>query len=84
MGMICTYINAKNTVPCIAYRASLVTQNRESTCNAGDLGLIPRSGISPKELNDYPFQYFCLENSIDRGARRITVHEVVKESSRTE
>ena len=40
----------------------------ESTCNAGDLGLISGSGRSPGEGNGYPLQYSCLENSMDRGA----------------
>ena len=30
---------------------------KESTCNAGDLGLIPGSGRSPGEGIDYPLQY---------------------------
>ena len=30
---------------------------KESTCNAGDPGLIPRSGRSPGEGIDYPLQY---------------------------
>ena len=36
---------------------------RESTCNAGDLGLIPGLGRSPGEGKGYPFQYSGLENS---------------------
>ena len=32
----------------------------------------------PGEGNDYPLQYFCLENSKDRGTWRATVHGVVK------
>ena len=54
-------------------RASLVTQTKESTCNAGDLGLIPGLGRSPGEGNDYPLQYSGLENSMDRGAWQATV-----------
>ena len=38
---------------------------KESTCNAGDLGSIPRLGRSPGEGNGYPLQYSCLENSMD-------------------
>ena len=34
----------------------------ESTCNAGDLGLIPGLGKYPGEKNGNPFQYSCLEN----------------------
>ena len=41
---------------------------KESACNAGDLGSIPRSGTSPEEGNGYPLQYSCLEKSMDRGA----------------
>ena len=33
-----------------------------------DKGLIPESGRSPEEGNDNSLQYFCLENSMDRGA----------------
>ena len=38
---------------------------KESTCNAGDLGLIPGLGRSPGEGKGYPLQYSGLENSID-------------------
>jgi len=51
---------------------------KESTCNAGDPGLIPGLGRSPGEGNSSPFQYFCLENSMDRGAWQATVHGVTK------
>ena len=34
---------------------------KESTCNAGDPGLIPGLGRSP-EGKGYPLQYSCLEN----------------------
>ena len=40
----------------------------ESVCDAGDLGLIPGSGISPGEGNGNPLQYSCLENPMDGGA----------------
>ena len=35
--------------------------DEESTCNAGDAGLIPGLGRSPGEGNGNPFQYSCLE-----------------------
>ena len=41
------------------------SDSKESACNAGDLGLMPGSGRSPGERNDYPLQYSCLENSRD-------------------
>ena len=58
------------------------SEGRESACSAGDLGLIPRSGRSPGEDNDCPIQYFCLENSMDRGAWLATVQEVAKSWTR--
>ena len=43
-----------------------------------DLGSIRGSGRSSGEGNDNQFQYFCLENFMDRGAWRATVHEVAE------
>ena len=45
---------------------------KESTYNAGDPVSISGSGRSPGEGNGNPFQYSCLENSMDRGAWIIT------------
>ena len=44
------------------------SDSKESTSNAGDADLIPRSGRSPREGHVNPLQYSCLENSMDRGA----------------
>ena len=38
------------------------------TASAGDVSLIPGSGISPGEGNGNPLQYSCLENPMDRRA----------------
>ena len=38
---------------------------KESACNAGDLGLIPGLGRYRGERNGYPLQYSGLENSMD-------------------
>ena len=51
---------------------------KESAYNAGYLGSVPRLGRSPGEGNGYPLQYYCLENSVDRGAWQATVHGVAK------
>ena len=51
--------------------------------NAGDVGSIPGSGRSPGGGNGNPHQYSCLENPMDRGAWRATVHGVAEESDRT-
>ena len=54
------------------------SDDKESACNAGDLSSIPGSGRSPGEENDYPYQYSCLENSMDGGAWQATVHGIAK------
>ena len=46
--------------------------------DAGHAGLIPGSGRSPGKGNGYPLQYYCLENTMDRGAWPVTVHRVTK------
>ena len=46
---------------------------KESSCNTGDLGLIPELGRSPGEGKGYPPQYSGLENSMD-----FIVHGVAK------
>ena len=44
------------------------SDSKEFACNAGDTGLIPGLGRSPREENGNSLQYSCLENSTDRGA----------------
>ena len=51
--------------------------------NSGDVGLIPRLGSPLGEGNGNPFQYFCLENPMDRGAWPTMVHGISKESDTT-
>ena len=58
------------------------SDGKESACNEGDPGLTPGSGRSPGEGNGYPLQYSCLENSMDRGAWRATVHKVAQSQTR--
>ena len=70
------------TFTSVSIGASLVAQSsesKESARNVGDTGLIPESGRSPGEGNGNPLQYSCLENPMDRGAWRATVHGVTKE-----
>ena len=52
---------------------------KESTGNAGDLGLISGLGRPPEEGKDYPLQYSGLENSMD-----CIVHGSPKELDMTE
>jgi len=49
---------------------------KKSTCNAGHLGSIPRLGRSPGGGHGNPLKYSCLENSMDRGAWKATIHGV--------
>ena len=50
-----------------------VSAGKESACNVGDLGLIPRLERSPGEGKGYPLQYSGLEKSMD-----CVVHGVAK------
>ena len=58
------------------------SEGKASACNAGDLGSILGLGRSPGEGNGNPLQYSCLENPMDRGAWRATVHGVAKSRTR--
>ena len=60
------------------YLGPIDSDGKESAYNAGDCGLIPRLGRSCGEVNDYPLQYSCPENSMDRGAWWSIVHRVTK------
>ena len=51
------------------------SDGKESTCNGGDPGSIPRLGRSPGEGNGNPLQCSYLENPIDRGAWQAAVQE---------
>ena len=51
---------------------------KESACNVGHPGSISGSGMFPGDRNDNLFQHSCLENSMDRGTWRVTVHGVIK------
>ena len=54
---------------------------KNSLANAGDLryaGSILGSGRSPGGGHGNPLQYSCLENPMDRGAWRATVHRTTK------
>ena len=51
---------------------------KESSCNEGNVGSVPRSGRSPGGGNDNPLQYSCLETPMDGGAWQATVPGVAK------
>ena len=55
--------------------------DEEAAARAGDardLRSAPDSGRCPGGGNGDPLQYSCLENPMDRGAWRATVHRVPK------
>ena len=57
---------------------ALVVKNPPANVGDTDVGLIPGSGRSPGGGNDNLFQYSCLENPMDRGAWRATIHGVTQ------
>ena len=59
------------------------SDSKEFACNAGDTGSVPGSGGSPGEGNGNPLQCSCLENFMNRGAWRPTVHGGHKQSNTT-
>ena len=50
--------------------------------DAKGMTLIPGSGRSPEVGNGNPVQYSCLENSMDRGAWKATIHGATKSQTR--
>ena len=51
------------------------SDDKESACNAGHLGLISGSGRFPGEENVNPLQYSCLENPMEGGTWLAPVQE---------
>ena len=49
-----------------------------NTGDVRDAGSIPGLGRSPAREHGYPLLYSGLEKSMDRGARRATVHRIAK------
>ena len=54
------------------------SDDKESTCYAGDLGSIPGSGGFPGKGNGNSLQDSFLGNSMDTGAWQAAVHRVAK------
>ena len=53
-----SFLSAPNIRPMVKFLGfPCSSAGKESTCNAGDPGLIPGSGRSPREWIGYPFQY---------------------------
>ena len=57
----------------ITHRASLVAQLVKNRPAMWEIWV---QSLGQEDGNGYPLQYFCLENSMDRGAWRAIVHSV--------
>ena len=62
--------------------AHIVKNPPANAGDARDVGSIPGSGRSPGERNGNPFQYSCLEISMDSGDWQAMVHGVTKSQTR--
>ena len=60
------------------------SEGKESAFNTGDPSSIPGSGRYPEEQNGRPFQYSCLEKSMNRGDWQATVHGFAKNQNTAE
>ena len=62
----------------LCFSENMAQMVKASACNVAHPASIPGLGRSPGEENGNPFQYSCLENSMDKGARLATVHGIAK------
>ena len=74
MSGVCLYVRTRSLSGLLG--GAVVKNPPANTGDARDVGLIPRSGRSPGEENGTPVHYFCLENSMDRGAWRAIVNSI--------
>ena len=58
------------------------SDHKESAHNAEDKDLTPGSGRSSGRGHGNPLQYSCLENPMNRGAWRTTIHRLTKSQTR--
>ena len=66
-----------------ASQVALVVKNRTANSeDMRDVDSVPRLGRSHGVRAFNPLQYSCLENPMDRGAWRATVHGVAKTGTR--
>ena len=76
------FINATSSTA-LASQVLLVVKNPPASAgDVRDTGSIPGSGRAPGGGNGYPFQYSCLENPMDRGARWVPGHGLAKSRTR--
>ena len=82
LQFVLAFNNMANLSFCMHKTFPGCSEDKESTCNTGVPGSILVSGRSPGEWTGHPLQYYCWENSMDRGAWRATVHGVTKSQTR--
>ena len=70
---MCVYIHMASMVAQTVKNLSAIQETQVQSLGQED---------SPGEGNGYLLQYSCLENSMDRGVWRATVHEIVKSWTR--
>ena len=72
-------INIINTAVCTGLPGGSDVKNLPADAwDTGGTGSIPESGRSPGGGDGTPLQYSWLEDPIDRGAWRVTVHGIAK------
>ena len=72
-------VNILNPTSVLILQVALVIKNLPA--NAGDVrdtGSTPASGRSPERGHGNSLQYSCLENPMERGAWRATVHGIAQ------
>ena len=75
-GLSCSYPPSPAT---LLSKVALVVKNLPANSrDIRDVGSIPGSGRSPGGGHGNSLQYSCLQNVMDRGAWRATVHKVAK------
>ena len=74
--LLCIYLRVKLLSHMATLGSPGGSDGKESACNADDPGFDPWVRKKPGRRHGNPLQCSCLENSMDRGAWRATVHGV--------
>ena len=78
-GLFAAQAHTMMITPQLGFPGGTVVKNPPAHArNTGDVDLVFGLGRFPGVGNGKPFQYSCLENSIDRRAQQATVHGVAK------
>ena len=81
--MLVLFLNLAGKLSVFPHSGGTVVKNPPASAgDTRDVGSIPGSGRSPGVGNGKPLQDSCLENPMDRGAWRATVHGARKGQTR--